>query len=461
MHAQLVSTLHDLNTPYAEIRLERRESTRIVFKGDQLESVEVTVDYGGMARALAAPRQGNPGGWGVVTFTGDDQLRDRVNDAIRLAAHSDSPTPIRLAPVDPIVAHVPASLHADFRSVPLADKQALLADYNDLMLRFDPRIESTVAIYSDTFLTTTYANTEGTFITQERPLVDLQFIAIACDGETLQRGNKSLALARGYEALAGRHDLARSAARLAIDLLASRPVKGGRYTVVMDPIMTGLFVHEAFGHLSEADFISENPKAQEMMALGRRFGPPFLNIYDDGQVLGLRGSIAFDDEGTPSQRTWLVRDGVLIGRLHSRETAGRMNERPTGNARATSYRYAPQVRMTNTAIAPDGGGTLRDMIRDIRLGVYACDWSAGETMLEDFTFVAKYGYMIRHGELAEPVRGVTLTGNVFETLQDIDCVGSDFMWDDSSGDCGKGAEGLPVCDGGPHVRANDVLLSGQ
>ena len=458
MQDRLFDALRGLAAPYAELRLERREATHIVFNGPQLDIVDVTLDYGGCARALSPT-----GSWGVVTFTDDDNLRDHALDAIRLAARNDSHAkhPVHFAPVEPVIAHVPAHLQIDYRSIPLADKQALLADYNDVMLRADPRIDTTIAAYLDAMVTTWYANAEGTYVCQERPLVDLQLTAIARDGEAVQRGYRSLALARGYEAVIHRHDLARSAAQLAIDLLTSQPVRGGRYTVVMDPIMAGLFVHEAFGHLSEADFISENPQAQEMMTMGRTFGPRNLNIYDDGRVPGLRGSLAYDDEGVPTQKTWLIRDGVLVGRLHSRETAARMGETPTGNARATSYRYAPQVRMTNTAIAPSDGGGLHDMIRDIDLGVYACDWSGGETALEDFTFVAKYGYMIRHGILAEPVRAITLAGNVFETLRYIDRIGSDFKWDDSSGDCGKGAEGLPVCDGGPHVRVQDALVGGQ
>lgn len=461
MQERLAAALAHLDTSYAEIRLERREQTLIEIRDDRLEQVNVTVDAGGFARALAASRNGHGGGWGAVAFSGDADLRESVRDAMRLATFADVDSPVRLAPVDAIVAHVPADVPIDFRQIPLADKQALLSEYNDVMLRHDPRIESTTALYLDTFTTIHYANTEGTYICQERPLVDLRLTAVARDEEIVQRGSQSLALARGYESLLQRHELARATAQMALDLLRAEPVKGGRHCVVMDPMLSGLFVHEAIGHLSEADFISENPRAQEMMALGRRFGPDMLNIYDDGRAPGLRGSIAYDDEGVPSSRAWLVRDGVLVGRMHSRETAARMGERPTGNARATSYRYSPIVRMTNTAIAPAGGGQLEDLIRDVVLGVYACDWSAGETMLEDFTFVAKYGYMIRRGQLAEPVRAITLTGNVFETLQNIDRIGSDFRWDDSSGDCGKGQDGLPVCDGGPHIRLRNVLVGGR
>jgi TldD protein len=454
MHDRLWAALRQLNTPYAEIRLERRESTRLIYRGDQLVTLDSSIDYGGFTRALA-----NNGGWGAVTFTGDADLRDRVCTAIQLAQALEA-DPISLAPIVPITDRVYAHLPIDFRAIPLSDKQTLIAGYNDLLLNCDPRIESTYVAYSDAFITTWYVNTEGASIYQERPLIDLQLAAVARVGDNVQRGYQSLALACGYEAVLDRSELARSAARLAVEQLSAQVVKAGRYAVVLDPIMAGLFTHEAFGHLSEADFIAENPDACEMMALGRQFGPRNLNIYDDGAVPRLRGSLAYDDEGVPAQKTWLLREGVLVGRLHSRETAGQMNEQPTGNARATSYRYAPQVRMTNTAIAPSDGGSLHDLIKDIELGVYACDWAGGETLLEDFTFVAKHGYMIRHGKLAEPLRAMTLTGNVFETLQNIDGIGSDFAWDESSGDCGKGAEGLAVCDGGPHLRVRDVLVGG-
>lgn len=454
MQDRLFEALHQLNTPYAEIRLERRETTRLVYRGDQLVSLDTSIDYGGFARALATH-----GGWGATTFTGDAELRAHVCDAIRLADALDA-DPITLAPVKPVVGNVPADLAIDFRTMPLSAKQELIGGYNDLLLNFDPRIESTYVSYADTYITTWYGNTDGAFIYQERPLIDLQFTALARDGDNIQRGNRSLALACGYEAALVRTELARAAAQLAIEQLTAQVVKAGRYTVILDPIMTGLFTHEAFGHLSEADFIAENPDARAMMMLGRQFGPRNLNIYDDGAVPSLRGSAAYDDEGVPAQRTWLIQDGMLVGRLHNRETAGQMGECPTGNARATSYRYAPQVRMTNTALAPADGGSLHDLIKDVELGVYASDWAGGETLLEDFTFVAKHGYMIRHGELAEPLRAMTLTGNVFETLQHIDGIGSDFAWDESSGDCGKGPEGLPVCDGGPHIRVRDVLVGG-
>ena len=276
MQERLVAALRQLNTPYAEIRLERCDSTSIVYRGDQLETIDTSIDYGGFARALAMQ-----GGWGATTFTGDADLREHVLDAIRLAHTIDS-DPITLAPIAPITDRVCADLAIDFRSIPLAEKQALVAGYNDQLLQFDPRIETTYVNYFETFITTWFANTDGTLIYQERPLIDLQLTAIARNGDTVRRGSKSLALSRGYEAVLDRSDLAQAAAQLAIEQLSARKVRSRRYTVVLDPIMAGLFTHEAFGHLSEADFIAENPQAQAMMTLGRQFGPRNLNIFDDG-----------------------------------------------------------------------------------------------------------------------------------------------------------------------------------
>ncbi len=221
--------------------------------------------------------------------------------------------------------------------------------------------------------------------------------------------------------------------------------------------------HEAFGHLSEADFVYENPQAREMMTLGRRFGKPVLNVGDNGAAKGLRGTLPYDDEGTPTQDTPLIKEGILVGRLHSRETAAKLGERPTGNARAISFRHAPIVRMTNTYIAPGTKGVgFNDLSSDIKLGVYACGAFGGQTMLENFSFTAGWGYMIRDGKVAELVKDVVLAGNLFQTLDRIDHIAGDFTWNQMGGGCGKGGQfPLPVTEGAPHVRIEEALIGGD
>ena len=196
------------------------------------------------------------------------------------------------------------------------------------------------------------------------------------------------------------------------------------------------------------------------MKLGKKFGGKHLNIVDSAAEPGLRGSYKYDDEGVPAVKTYLIREGKLVGRLHSRETAAKMNESPTGNARAINYRYPPIVRMTNTYIEPESI-TFEDMIADIKEGIYAKNWYGGTTSMEMFTFSAGEAYMIRHGKLAEPIRPVVLTGNVFTTLMNIDGIGNDLAMNQGGG-CGKrGQVPLPISNGSPHIRIRHCLIGGR
>ncbi|MBA7478732.1 Metalloprotease TldD [subsurface metagenome] len=195
------------------------------------------------------------------------------------------------------------------------------------------------------------------------------------------------------------------------------------------------------------------------MVLGRRFGSAELDIVDSAAIPGLRGSYKYDDEGVPASKTYLIREGILVGRLHSRETAARMKEKPTGNARAINYRYPPIVRMTNTYIEPRSA-SFEDMISGIKEGVYVKNWYGGTTSMEMFTFSAGEAYMIRHGKIAELVRPVVLTGNLFTTLMNIDAIGNDLEMNQGGG-CGKGEQmPLPVSNGSPHIRIRQCLVGG-
>lgn len=198
----------------------------------------------------------------------------------------------------------------------------------------------------------------------------------------------------------------------------------------------------------------------EAMALGRRVGGAELTIGDDGSAAALRGTLPYDDEGTATRNTVLVQNGVLVGRLHSRETAARTGEAATGNARALSFRHPPLVRMTNTYVA-NGRGTRDDLLRDIPLGVYACDAQAGRGGLDEFSLTAAHGYMIRDGRLAELVKDVVISGNPFEALGRVDRIAGDFQWNELGGGCGKGAQSpLAVTDGSPHLRLSEAAIGG-
>src|SRR5438874_1911826 len=363
--------------------------------------------------------------------------------------------------VMPQQAEAMLDLDGDVRGVPLAEKKRLIEAYNGAMLAVSDRIVDTLASYRDEVSEYWYVNSEGAVLHELRPEVTLSGTAVARRDGTIEKGLESIGLRRGWHSVQDKAAGFRAAAERAVQLLDAPTVKGGTYPVVLDSELAGVFAHEAIGHLSEADFVYANPQMREMMVLGRRFGKPVLNVGDNGAAGGLRGTLPYDDEGTPTQDTPLIKEGILVGRLHSRETAATLGERPTGNARAISFRHPPIVRMTNTYIA-NGRGSFQDLIGDLKLGVYACGAFGGQTMLENFSFTAAYGHMIRDGHVAEMVKDVVLAGNLFQTLDRIDHVAGDFQWNEMGGGCGKGGQyPLPVTEGAAHVRIGAALIGGD
>jgi len=438
---------------YLEIRVEQSESTAISFRGPQLDAVDRNFNLAGGIRAC------HQGGWSFVTFNNLSELKDRISEAISQARLVGNQKTV-LAPIEPIQDYVQVALGRDPRGVSLAEKRQLMQQYNQMLLDFDPRIQTTMVGLRDRFGITYFVNSTGTCIAQERLDVSARFGVIArTDAGIVRQGFESVHSRSDYNAITGIEDQVLGAAKRAVGQLEAKSVKGGQYTVVLDPHLAGVFIHEAFGHLSEADFVYENPKMQELLTLGKPLGISQLNVVDDATLDGLPGSLKYDDEGVPAQHKYLIKDGVLQGRLHSRETAGKMQESPTGNARAISATYPPIVRMTNTGIEA-GDCQFEDMIKDIEEGVYAVRMLGGQTNGEMFTFSAAEGYMIRNGQIAEPVSDINLTGNVFQTLKDIEAIGNDSIY--ISGGCGKGGQmPLAVSVGGPHLRIKDVVIGGR
>jgi TldD protein len=184
-------------------------------------------------------------------------------------------------------------------------------------------------------------------------------------------------------------------------------------------------------------------------------------VVDEGYIRGRRGNLPYDDEGVPRQKTYLIKNGKLNSFLHNRETAAKMNQEPTGNARAISYRHEPIVRMTNTYIE-EGEKSFEELIGSIDRGIYAKDAYGGQTQLEQFTFSAGHGFVIEDGEIGPMVRDVVLTGNIFRSLENISGIGTDLDIIGSAGGCGKGGQmPLPVTDGSPHIRIEDVTIGGR
>jgi TldD protein len=437
---------------YIEIHFEQGQNTQISYQGGKLEEVSRTCDAGGNVRALVK------GGWGFVCFNCLDRLADYVELAIKQASLASGGA-FNFPRSEPIVDVVKARVKKDAANIPLAEKKQLLDEYSEIILT-SPQIQDSRIAYRDVTRKVIFANSEGSYIEQDKPDLTLRLTAIAREGGEIQQAGLSLGSVGDFSAIENLHDEVKEIARRAAALLHAPQVKGSEYTVILDPILAGVFAHEAFGHLSESDFVYQNEPLREVMVLGKRFGDRHLNIVDDATILGLRGSYKYDDEGMLASGTHLIHEGILVGRLHSRETAARMGEKPTGNARAINYRFPPIVRMTNTFI-DSGDVSFEEMLSEIKEGVYVKDWYGGTTSLEMFTFSAGEAYMIRGGKLAELLRPVVLTGNVFVTLSNIDAIGNDLNMNQGGG-CGKGGQfPLPVSNGSPHIRIRHCVVGGR
>jgi TldD protein len=439
---------------FLSVRLEQSESSLILLRGTRTETLSEEFALGGQVRVC------HRGGWGFTSFNRLESLLERIEEAIA-AAKWVGKSVTTLAPVEPCQVSVPLCLSGtNPREIPISRKKNLCENYAELLHGVSPKVTTISVRYLDRLQDSLYVTSEGTLLEQTCADMEFRFAATARHNSRVQTGRETTGSRQGFEDLEGLDAQVKQAAARAVNALDLPTVQGGTYTVVIDPILTGLFVHEAFGHLSEADMAYENPELLELMTMGKAFGPKILNIYDGAGLSGHRGSYQYDDEGVPATITPLIQDGVLVGRLHSRETAGKLGEQPTGNARCLNYQYPPIVRMTNTWIQR-GTTSTEDLFSGIKKGIYARNWLGGMTNGEMFTFSAGEAWMIRNGQIAEPVKDVTLSGNAFRTLNQIEAIGDDFCWDESGG-CGKADQtGLSVGCGGPSLRLRNIVVSGE
>jgi len=442
------------DTEYVDIRFEEITRTEIIYMGKELDEIGVKVRRGGSVRAF------HRGAFGFATFTLPEEATNAVKHAVRLAKLASKQGDGRLFPMKPITAKVPLNIKNDPRNVTLDEKEALTRKYNEILLSGGEKIQSTRTIYRDEYIRHYFLSSEGSSIEEERLHTGISMSATARDGTNVQTAWVTFGDQRGYDTVTGHEPDAEQVVKDALDLLKAEKVDAGVYTVILDPRLAGVFIHEAFGHLSEADHICRNDKLRNIMKIGAQFGIDQLSVVDDGSLIGERGYYAYDDDGVPSRKTYLIKDGKLHSHLHSRYTAYLMDEEPTGNSRALNYTFMPIVRMSVTYIEPRDASF--DELIDIPHGLYVVGALGGQTELEMFTFSSMKAYVIEKGKLKKMVRDVILSGNVFETLKNIDKIGNDLQIYGGLGGCGKaGQSPLPVSDGAPHIRIKNVVIGGK
>ena len=450
MFSQITDALRASRAEFTEIRIERTWMTTVAFRGRRLETATHGVDQGAFIRCYARGR-----GWGMVSTTDLERIDAAVARAYELSLAVPVDRSPQLAPLPPSRSDGPDPFQDDPRSMPLADKRALAEGLNAGLLTADRRVSETYLAARDEVTEVWVGNSEGTLVRDLRSDAAVAAVAVARDEGLDERAVRSWAVRGGWTDLGDLSDDVRALAGRAIGRLGARRIRPGVLPVVLGPGAAGAFLHTAIGHALEATDRTAGPR------VGDRVGSALLSVGDDGRGGGLRGAGNWDAEGSPTQSTTLVQHGVVVARLHDRESAARAGEAPTGNARANSFRHPPRPRMSDLFLA-SGQGSLADLLSGITVGVYVPDARGVESGDGRIRMGAEDARMIRRGEIAEPVEDVVLRGSATELLGAVDGVAADFAWSRAASGCTNGCYGLiNVGDGAPHVRIRAARVDGE
>ncbi|GLI53473.1 TldD/PmbA family protein [Thermodesulfovibrio yellowstonii] len=347
------------------------------------------------------------------------------------------------------------------QDVNILEKIKFVKKANDTSWVQSKKITQVKVFYSDMIQKTKVANSEGYFTEEERIYTLFLVHAIASENETIQTGYEAVGGLKGIELFEeiSPEEIAIKATKRAIMMLKAKRIKGGRMPVVISSEAGGTMIHEAVGHGLEADLVQEGISVYSGK-LGDKVASEFITVIDDPTLPNMRGSYIFDDEGTPSQRTILVENGVLVNYLYDKYTSMKEGKASTGNGRRQSYEHYPIPRMSNTFIAP-GNHSPEEIVRSVDKGLFVKKMGGGQvnTVTGEFVFEVQEGYLIEKGLIGEPIRGALLIGTGQEILKNIDMVGSDLGF--SIGTCGKNAQGVPVTDGMPTIRIPEIVVGGQ
>jgi len=449
-----------LGVTFADLRVMRSRLTQAQVQDSRADRLGHDVLMGAGLRVLVDEA------WG---FAGTDELsahalEEALSKAIAAARASSDHVLDKgaVAAVEPIQATEIVPARIDPRSVSIAEKMdRLLSLEKSALDACGGAIVNSIVVSADGVSQQLLVNTVGTCIQREIIACSLACHFVAGDGKIFQRAAEGYANRAGFEVV---KDLAPEAttvrvARIAATQLKAKRPPAGKFPVVFHPSVTGLLMHEALGHNAEADAVwtGESILAGRM---GELIASDKVNVYDDATYPDSYGSYAYDSEGLPGQKRVIIENGVLKGYLHSLETAKKFDVKPNGSARAQNFLHRPIVRMSNTYMAP-GSDSASDIFKGIDRGIYLKDGSWGYVFVDKGQFVchATQAQMIENGELGEPLRDVSVSGMMLETLQDIEKVADDFEMK-KPGMCGKGGQSVPVNCGGPHVRVKSLVVGG-
>ncbi|MBR2557688.1 MAG: TldD/PmbA family protein [Methanobrevibacter sp.] len=452
-HTELFKKVIDKTLPkvdYIDIRAGSGDNTSILMKDGNVQEINTGKSLGIRIRVL------NNGAWGFAYTTDISKIDEITQTAMKLS--NSLKGDVELSECEVINDKIAVDVKIPFNDISIEEKKEIMKEANDSATI--QKVNSTTVMYGDSQVNELFMNSEGSNIQINTSRVRMALNAAASDGEIIQFGHGSIGGVKGFEVIAGTdiEEFGRKIGEKAVRLLDAKPAPSGQFPVIADPELTGVLVHEALGHAVEGDLILQNDSILKDK-LGSKIASDIVNIFDDASMKDGFGYYPYDVEGIKTKPNQLVKDGELVSLLNSRETASKLNMKSSGNARSI-ISEKPIVRMSNTYLQP-GDMSFEELIEEIPDGIYLKGSRGGQvdTGKGIFQFNAAEGFKIENGELATPLRDVSLSGNILETLKNVDAIGNDFKL--SVGFCGKDGQTAPVGDGGPHTRILNALVGGM
>ena len=441
---------------FVEIFEEETRSSTLGLKSSQIESATAGTEYGIGIRLIYGTEV-------LYGFTSDDS-----EEALVKLVKTLSFGRVAGAPVVPVefarekrIADYNVGAFKDPRVLGQAVKQDFLFRADKAARALSEKVVQVGASVTDACSVITLMNSEGLNLSMNRSRLRVNVTVTASDGTERITTHEAPGALGGYELLANYspEEISTMAADRVLRMLSAGYIKGGQMPVVMGNGFGGVIFHEACGHPLETEAVRRGA-SPFCNKLGEAIGQPCLTAIDDGTLGGVWGSLKYDDEGTPTQRTTLIENGILKTYMSDRVGAKEVGVALTGSARRESYKYAPVSRMRNTFIAP-GKDSLESMIASVDEGLYAARMAGGSVnpATGEFNFAVDEGYVIRNGKICELVRGATLIGKGHEIMPRISMVGSD--WELAAGVCGASSGHVPVTVGQPSIKVDQILVGGR
>jgi TldD protein len=438
-----------------ELYLEYSQSESLALDDGRIKSATFDTTQGFGLRAVA----GEAAGYAHASELSEEAIR-RAAATVRAVASSHSGV---FAPPPPGTNRSLYTEQNPLGPVDLGVKTRLLAEIDAYARSRDPRVKQVMASLSGVWQAVQIVRPEGRRVADIRPLVRLSVAIVVGEGDRMETGSSGAGGRVAYDHYLDPQQWKKQvdeALRQALTNLGSVPAPAGEMTVVLGAGWPGVMLHEAVGHGLEGDFNRKKTSAFSGM-VGQRVATKGVTVVDDGTLPDRRGSLTVDDEGTPTNCTVLIEDGILRGYMQDRMNARLLGVAPTGNGRRESFAHAPMPRMTNTYMLA-GDRDPQEIIASVKRGLYAVNFGGGQVDITSgkFVFSASEAYLIEDGKIGPAVKGATLIGNGPDALTKVTMVGNDLRLDDGVGTCGKDGQSVPVGVGQPTLRMDGLTVGG-